>query len=224
MTIRILIADDQQLMRHALRTLISAEADLEVVGEAGDTPELLRFVYQLQPDLVLLDLAICRGEYSELLGDLRRRHPTVRTLILTTIEREDVILQVLQAGANGYLLKSIVPTDLVKALRAASTGGTPLHPRIASHVLHWLNHPPLQPESHVRLTTREQEILQLVAQGCSNSEIARTLVITQYTVRSHVCNILKKLKLDNRTQAALYLVHRQQMGGCPAQMGMRSVA
>lgn len=224
MTIRILIADDQQLMRHALRTLISAEADLEVVGEAGDTRDLLHFVHQLNPDLVLLDLAICRYEYSELLADLRRRQPIVRTIILTSIEEKEVILQALQAGANGYLLKSIVPADLVKALRAAGVGGTPLHPRIASHVLRWLNQPPPEPESHVRLTTREEEILQLVAQGCSNREIARKLVITQYTVRSHVCNILKKLHLDNRTQAALYLIHRQQVGGCPAEMAMRSVA
>jgi DNA-binding NarL/FixJ family response regulator len=221
MTIRLLIADDQHLMRHALRTLIDVEPDLEVVGEASDIRELLHLTRQLQPDLVLLDLAICRGAPVELLADLRRRQPTIRTVILTIIEEEEVIVQTLQAGANGYLLKSIVPHDLMQALRAAALGGIPLHPRIASYVLRQINRSPATPEPHTKLTIREQEILQLLSHGYSNAEIAHRLVITQFTVRSHVCRILKKLNLDNRTQAALYLVRRQQAGGCSSEVFAR---
>jgi DNA-binding NarL/FixJ family response regulator len=210
MTIRILIADDQQLMRHALCTLLEAEPDLAIAGEAGDPLEMLHLTRQLQPDLVLLDLAICPGNFEELLTTLRRQQPAARIVILTTIEDEEIVVRALRAGASGYLLKSITPYDLVRALRAVAVNGTPLHPRIASRILRRLSHPP---EPQPELTAREQEILQLLAQGYTNAEIARKLVINQYTVRSHVCRILKKLNLANRTQAALYLVRRQQEGG-----------
>lgn len=213
MTLRILIADDQQLMRHALHTLLDAEPDLAIVGEAGDPLEMLHLTRQLQPDLVLLDLAICPDNFAEILATLRRQQPAVRTVILTMIEDEEVVVQTLQAGASGYLLKSITPYDLIRALRAVAGNGTPLHPRIASRILRRLNRPPEPPKPQPELTAREHEILQLLAQGYTNQEIAHKLVITQYTVRSHVCRILKKLNLANRTQAALYLIHRQQAGG-----------
>jgi NarL family two-component system response regulator LiaR len=222
MTIRILIVDDQQLIRHALRTLIEGEPDLSIVGEASDVRELINLTRQLQPDLVLLDLAVCLSHYTEVLADLQRCRPPVRTVILTMIEEEEVIVQALLAGATGYLLKSIVPQDLLQALRAAAAGGTPLHPRIASQVLRRLNRPPTKPEPYTMLTAREQEILHLLAQGYSNQEIASRLVITQFTVRSHICRILKKLNLANRTQAALYHIHRQRVGVAPSEPLIRS--
>lgn len=218
--IRILLADDQPLIRHALRTLLDGESDLEIVGEAGNFLETIQFTRLLQPDLVLLDLALCDDKCAELLASLHRQQPAVRIVILTTIEDEEVIAQALQAGVAGYLLKSVAPYDLIQALRAAIMDGVPLHPRIASRVLRRLNHPPAK--SQAKLTAREQEILQLLAQGYTNQEVARKLVITQFTVRSHVCRILKKLNLANRTQAALYLIRCQQSGGCPSEVPARS--
>lgn len=210
MTIRILIADDQQLIRHALHTLVDTEADLEIVGDASDVPETLHLSRLLQPDLVLLDLAIGRGKGIDLLTSLRHHQPAACVLILTSVEDEEVVVQALQAGAAGYLLKSIAPHDLIQALRTAVRGGTPLHPRIASLVLHRLQQPSPEPKPQPKLTARERQVLDLLAQGRSNREIAKELVITQFTVRTHVCRVLKKLNLSNRTQAALYLIRQEQ--------------
>lgn len=207
--IRILIADDQKLIRHALSVLLDQEPDLQIVGEADTRTEAITLARTLNPHLVLLDPAISDNTGIEVLPELLRHLPTVRVLILTNIDDEELVLRALQLGATGYLLKTMAPGDLVQAIRATADNGAPLHPRVARRMLNRFLMPAPPPESQPHLTVREREILHLIGQGYSNREIAQKLVITQFTVRTHVCRVLKKLKLSNRTQAALYVVREQ---------------
>lgn len=217
-SIRILIADDQKLIRHALSVLLDQEPDMQIVGEAETCTEALTLARTLNPHIVLLDPAISENTGIEVLPELLRHLPAVRILILTNIDDEELVFRALQNGAAGYLLKTLAPGDLVQAIRATIDDGTPLHPRIARRMLHRLLTPSLQTETQPRLTLREREILHLIGQGYSNREIAQKLVITQFTVRTHVCRVLKKLNLNNRTQAALYIAreqHKQENGSHP---------
>lgn len=204
--IRILLADGQKLMRQGLCHLCGPEPDLQVVGEAESAAEVCTLNCALQPDLVLLDIALAGSAGSQVIRDLLAQRPATRILVLTTVDDHQAILQALEAGAQGYLLKDVAFADLVQAISATVQGGTPLHPRIARVVLRRLNPPPARPDPLPTLTARERQVLDLLAQGYSNGEIARELVITQFTVRTHVCRVLKKLNLSNRTQAALYLL------------------
>jgi DNA-binding NarL/FixJ family response regulator len=204
--IRILIADDQQLVRYGLRKLIEAEPDLAVVGEAGTGAAALAQAYLHTPDILLLDLMMPDGDGLAVIAELVRFRPQTRILVLTGITDDETILKTLQAGATGFFPKTVTPQDLIQAIRAAAGDGLPLHPKAASVVVRHLFQPPAKPPRHPKLTAREREILWLLANGQSNREIARALVISQYTVRSHVCSLLKKLQLRNRTQAALYVL------------------
>jgi DNA-binding NarL/FixJ family response regulator len=210
MTIRILLADEQKLMRHGLRILLDQQADLEVVGEADTQAQALSLALCLHPDIVLLDLALPGTPNIGVVTDIVFQCPTTRILILTAVNDEEVALQALQAGAVGYLLKTIDFADLVKALGAVMQGGTPLDPRIARFILGRFYQPFPKPKLPPKLTARECEVLDLLAQGYTNAEIADRLFISSYTVRSHVNNVLKKLNLTSRTKAALYLLHEQQ--------------
>jgi DNA-binding NarL/FixJ family response regulator len=208
--IRVLIADNQKLIRHALIVLLEQEPDLQIVGETDTRTEAVNLARTLDPDIVLLDPAISGNTGIEIVPELLRHLPDLRVLILTNIDDEELVLRALQMGATGYLLKTMAPSDLVQAIRAAAEDGAPLHPRVARRMLNRFLTPAPQPDSQPHLTVREREILHLIGQGYSNREIAQKLVITQFTVRTHVCRVLKKLKLNNRTQAALYVVREQQ--------------
>jgi DNA-binding NarL/FixJ family response regulator len=210
MTIRIVLADEQKLMRHALHKLLDQEPDLEVIGEADTQAQILSLTLRLNPDIVLLDLALSGKPDIGAVTDILHQCPTTRILILTAVNDQEVALQALQAGAVGYLFKTIDFADLVKALCATMQGGTPLDPRIARFVLRQFYQSPPRPKLLPQLTVRECEVLDLLAQGCTNAEIADRLVISSYTARSHVNRVLKKLNLTNRTKAALYLLREQQ--------------
>ena len=210
MTIRILIADNQKLLRQGLRRLLDQEPDLEVVGEAESRSQALWLTLHLNPDIVLLDIAISGQPDIEPITEILRQCPQTRILILTAVDDHEVALRALRAGAAGYLLKTVDLADLVKALYAVIRGGTPLDPRIASVVLRRFSQPAPKKESLTNLTVREREVLDLLGQGCSNAEIADRLIITEYTVRTHVNRVFKKLNLTNRTKAALYLMHARQ--------------
>jgi DNA-binding NarL/FixJ family response regulator len=208
--IRILLADDQKLIRHALSVLLDQEPDLQIAGEAETRTEAMTLARTLNPHIVVLDPAISENTGIEILPELIRHLPAARVLILTNIDDEEFVLRALQMGATGYLLKTMAPTDLIQAIRATAEDGAPLHPRVARRMLNRFLTPAPQPDSQPHLTVREREILHLIGEGYSNREIAQKLVITQFTVRTHVCRVLKKLKLNNRTQAALYVVRQQQ--------------
>jgi NarL family two-component system response regulator LiaR len=205
-TIRILIADDHAIVREGLRWLIDTEPGIELVGEAADGVEAVLKARSLQPDVILLDLVMPRKDGIEAIAEIKRENPEARILVLTSFAEDDKVFPAIQAGALGYLLKDSSPQELLKAIREVYQGESSLHPTIARKLIGELNRPSDLPATEEPLTEREVEVLSLVARGLSNQEIAERLVVSERTVRTHVSNILGKLHLANRTQAALYAV------------------
>ena len=202
--IRILIADDHAIVRKGIRALLTTEPDMEVVGEACDGLEAVGQAQLLKPDVILMDLVMPILDGMEATRRITSLQPEVRILVLTSFAADDRVFPAVKAGALGYLLKDSGPEELVRAIRQVGRGEPSLEPAIASKLLYELAHPPRQELARDPLTEREVEVLRLIAQGCSNREIADHLVITELTVRTHVSNILSKLHLASRTQAALY--------------------
>ncbi len=204
--IRVLITDDHAVVREGLRALILSEPGLEVVGEATDGVEAVEKVKTLQPDVILLDLMMPRKNGIEAINEIKADNPEARILVLTSFAEDDKVFPAIKAGALGYLLKDSSPHELLQAIRDTYAGESSLHPAIARKLIREINQPPDLPPAADPLTEREVEVLKLVAQGLANQEIAEQLVISERTVRTHVGNILDKLHLANRTQAALYAV------------------
>ncbi len=203
-TIRILIADDHAVVREGLRGLIASEPGMTVVGEAADGREAVALNHDLSPDVVLLDLVMPHKGGLEAIAEIKEENPNARILVLTSFADDDKVFPAIKSGALGYLLKDSSPQELLSAVRQVYRGESSLHPSIARKLIHEINQPSDLPAAAEPLTTREVEILRLVAQGISNQEISDTLFISERTVRTHVSNILDKLHLANRTQAALY--------------------
>ncbi len=202
--IRVLIADDHAILRKGIRALLSTEPDIELVGEAGNGVEALAQAEALQPDVILMDLVMPEMDGIEATRQVTATQPGVRVLVLTSFAADDKVFPAIKAGALGYILKDTGPDDLVQAIRQVHRGEPTLEPEIARKVLFELAQPPKQPPTPDPLTAREMDVLRLLAQGKTNREIAEDLVLAELTVRSHVSNILGKLHLANRTQAALY--------------------
>jgi DNA-binding NarL/FixJ family response regulator len=207
--INLLIADDQDLFRRGLATLLNLEEDLCVVGQAENGQEAWVLAQQLQPDVILMDvrMPICSG--VEATQKIHQRYPWMRILMLTTFDEDDYIWQSLQAGALGYLLKSTPSEQLAIAIRSLQQGYSQLGPTIAPKVFAQIN--PLLAASPDRsgaaeLSPRERDVLQLIGQGYSNREISDRLYISAGTVKNHVTQILSKLQLRDRTQAALWSI------------------
>jgi len=202
--IRILIADDHAIVRRGLRTLIASEDGMEVTAEAADGLQAVALARDLQPDVVLMDLVMPNLTGLEAIAQIVDQNPKARILVLTSFAEDDKVFPAIKAGALGYLLKDTSPEQLLKAIYDVHLGRSSLHPSIALKVIHELNSPPALPPTESPLTAREVEVLRLVARGMTNQEIADTLVLSERTVGNHVGNILGKLHLANRTQAALY--------------------
>ena len=202
--IRLLIVDDHELVRQGFIAMMSVEPNLDVVGEAADGVEAVELARSLQPDVILLDLAMPRKDGIEATREIRVDNPNARILIITSFAEDEKVYQAVKAGALGYLLKDSSPEALIRAIDAVYEGRLSLHPDIALKLIEELNRPLDQPPTEDPLTEREEEVLILVAKGLSNKEIAERLVVTERTVSAHVSNILGKLHLANRTQAALY--------------------
>ncbi len=203
--IRVLIVDDHAIVRKGTRALLTTEAGIEVVGEATDGREAVAEAQRLDPDVILMDLVMPGMDGIEAIGAITAEQPEARILVLTSFAADDKVFPAIKAGALGYLLKDAGPEDLVTAIRQVWRGESWLHPTIARKVLQEVSSPASdQPPTAEPLTEREVDVLQLVAQGLSNQQIAEELVITEGTVRTHVSNILGKLHLASRTQAALY--------------------
>lgn len=203
-TIRVLVADDHVIVRKGIRALLSTEKDIEVVGEAGDGAETVAQAKALRPDVILMDLVMPTMDGIEATRQITSSLSGIRILVLTSFAADDKVFPAIKAGALGYLLKDSGPDELVKAVHMVHRGEPSLDPAIARKVLHELSHPPQNPPTTDPLTSRELEVLRLVAKGKSNKEIAEHLVISEMTVRTHVSNVLSKLQLASRTQAALY--------------------
>lgn len=205
-TIKILIADDHAIVREGLRSLIATEPGLELIGEAADGDVAVRMYEKLKPDVALFDLMMPRKNGISAIQDIIHRYPDARILVLTSFAEDEQILPAIKAGALGYLLKDSSPEELLKAIREVFAGESSLSPTIARKLIQEINRPTEREETTEPLSERELEVLHLVADGLSNQEIAGKLVISERTVRNHVGNILAKLNLANRTQAALYAV------------------
>lgn len=209
MAIRVLLVDDQALFREGLHTLLSVQADIDVVGEAGNGEEAVTAVATLHPDVVLMDLRMPVLDGVAATRRIMENHPTTRVIVLTTFDNDEDVFDGLRAGAVGYLLKDVPSARLYEAIRAAARGESFLQPSIAAKVVAEFARmgtrpsPPPQSALVEPLSERELEILQHMAAGASNREIANTLYITEGTVKNHVTNILGKLGVRDRTQAAL---------------------
>ena len=205
--IKILVADDHPLIRDGLRTLLSTEPDLDLVGEAVDGVEAVEKTDVLLPDLILMDLVMPKKDGLQAISEIKQRHPDISILVLTSFSEEDKVFPAIRAGALGYLLKDASPDELLKAIHDVYRGTPSLHPNIALQLLRDINHSEKTSAGTI-LSDREMEVLRLVAQGLTNHEIAEKMVLSEWTVRTHVRNILTKLHLANRTQAALFAIRK----------------
>lgn len=206
--IRLLVVDDQGIVRKGIRALLAEVDGMNVVGEAADGIDAIQQADALQPDVILMDLVMPNMDGIEAIHQIVTRKPKARILALTSFATDDKVFPAIKAGALGYLLKDSQPEDLITAIRNVYRGEPFLHPSIARKVLEELSHPGGSPPTPEPLTERELEVLQLVAQGLSNQEIAERLFIGDATVRTHIGNIFNKLHLANRVQAALYALRK----------------
>jgi NarL family two-component system response regulator LiaR len=202
--IRVLIAEDHTLVREGICALINAWPGMAVVAQAADGVEAVHLARSLQPDVILMDLVMPRKDGIEAIKDIRQEEPDAHILVLTSFVEDERAYLAIKAGALGYLLKDSSSDDLIEAIKQVHRGELSLHPSIALKVIRELRGPTGLPPTQEPLTEREVEVLQQVAQGLANQEIAERLRISERTVRNHVSRILDKLHLANRTQAALY--------------------
>jgi two-component system, NarL family, response regulator LiaR len=202
MTINVLLVDDHAVVRQGLRMFLSLDAELNIVGEAANGEEGVALARQLKPDVVLMDLLMPGMDGIAATAVLRRELPKTEVIALTSVLEDRLVVDAIRAGAIGYLLKDTNADELCQAIKAAAAGQVQLSPQAAARLMHEVR----IPNSPETLTGRETEVLRLVARGQSNKEIAATLSITEKTVKTHVSNILDKLDVNSRTQAALYAV------------------
>lgn len=204
--IRLLIVDDQAIVRKGICALLAEVEDIEVVGEASDGEEAVALARTLKPDLVLMDLVMPGMDGIEATRRITGEQGT-HVLVLTSFSGDDEVFPAIKAGALGYLLKDSEPADLLRAIQQVHRGEVSLHPVVARKVLQEMREPAQHASIPDPLTGRELEVLRLVAQGLSNRQVAERLTVTEATVRSHVSNVLSKLHLANRVQATLYALH-----------------
>jgi two-component system, NarL family, response regulator LiaR len=199
--IRLMIVDDHAIVRQGLRAIIRVTPGLELVGEAGSGREAIELAAAQRPDVILMDLVMPEMDGVAAISATKRAQPGIRVIALTTFADADLVLSAVQAGADGYLLKDVDVQELARAIRTVHGGQPYLHPEATRHLLQATARPDQPAE---RLTSREQEVLALVARGRTNRQIADALKISEKTVSVHVSNLLNKLGMASRTQAALY--------------------
>jgi two-component system, NarL family, response regulator NreC len=213
--IRVLLVDDHAIERQGVRSLLDAQPDVRVVAEAGDGLEALPMVSQCHPDVVVTETIMPRMNGLELTGQLLRRYPDLKVLVLTRNDREDCVLRLVQAGAGGYLLKTVDRSDLLAALRAVVRGGRVLQPAALECVLDDYLQRVREPSARryaVELTPREREVLKLIAEGNTNQDIADLLCLSRKTVETHRSNIMDKLDLHKVTDLVKYAIREGLVG------------
>lgn len=202
--IRVLVVDDHEIVRKGIRALLATKRDIKVVGEAGDGEAAVAQARLLEPDVILMDLAMPKMDGIRAIREIAAERAQSRILVLTSFSEDDKVFAAIKAGALGYLLKDSGPRELLQAIRRVHRGEPSLDPSVARKVLAEFSCPPPKKPSADPLTARETDILQSLAQGRSNKEIAGLLFISEETVHTHVSSILGKLHLASRTQAAPY--------------------
>jgi two-component system, NarL family, response regulator LiaR len=206
--IRVLIVEDQAIVREGLAAILALQPDIEVAGQAKDGIEAVEMVESVKPDVVLLDLVMPRQDGLSTIPILKDKIPGVHILVLTSYADNDRVYQAIKFGAQGYMLKDATHTQLLQGIRDVSQGLSTLYPSIAMRVIREMNNPDDDTYATEPLTPRELETLRLIASGLSNQEISQKLFVQESTVAKNVSNILDKLHLANRTQAALYAVKK----------------
>jgi DNA-binding NarL/FixJ family response regulator len=206
MPIQVLLVDDHELVRRGLRDLLSDEADLEVVAEAGSVEEALAVAMHVEPDVAVVDVRLGDGDGITLCRELRSKPDPPACLMLTAFDDEEAMVGAIMAGASGYLLKQVRGQDVVNAVREVAAGRSLLDPVSTARVLDKLRHPPTDELS--TLTDRERDVLELIGQGLSNREIAERLFLAEKTVKNYVTSVLAKLGMQRRTQAAAWIARR----------------
>lgn len=209
--ITVLVIDDHPLLREGLIKILSLDEDVKVVGEAGDGEEGIKLVDKLKPQVVLLDINLPKINGILVCKMIKERHPDTQVIVLTVCEEERQVLEIVRAGANGYLLKDVEPDVLLQAVKDAVAGKAPLHPKIAGTVLQQFGKMAraLDENQENLLTNREKEIIQLMAKGATNRAIAKTLYISEKTVKNHITNIFRKLKVGDRTEAVVKAMEKR---------------
>lgn len=205
--IRVVIVDDHAVVRQGLHFMLERQPDISVIGEGSDGEQAIALAASLIPDVLLLDLLMPKVDGITAIREIKRLTPETRIIILTSYHEDDLIFRAIKAGALSYLLKDASPQELLVAVRAAAQGESRLHPTIATRVLREMQAQESSPLNE--LTSRELEVLSQIAHGRSNTEIATLLVISEGTVKMHVSNILSKLHLADRTQAAIFALQQR---------------
>jgi two-component system, NarL family, response regulator LiaR len=206
--IRLLLVDDHVVVRQGLRMVLSLEPDLEIIGEANNGQEALSLVKKLNPQVVLMDLLMPVMDGVSAIRVLKKDYPDIEVVALTSVLEDRLVIDAVEAGAAGYLLKESGPEELIEAIRAAAKGEVRLHPKAQKRLIKEVR----TPEMRESLTERETETLRLIAKGLSNKEVATQLSVSEVTVKTHVSSILSKLNLQSRTQAALFALKEGLVG------------
>ncbi|NOK61286.1 MAG: response regulator transcription factor [Chloroflexi bacterium AL-W] len=207
--ISVLMVDDHRLVRQGLQDFLELQDDLEIVGEASSGEEGVQLTQDLLPDVVLMDLVLPGIDGVEATRRIKAVSPSTQIIVLTSFTDDDKVFPSIKAGAISYLLKDVQPEELARAIRAAHRNEAVLHPEVAAKLMQEFNIPRPADNPVEQLTERELEVLRLIARGKSNKEIADTLIISEKTVKTHVSNILSKLHLADRTQAAIYALRQR---------------
>ncbi|MGR9050707.1 response regulator [Halobacillus faecis] len=211
MKIRVMLVDDHLVVLRGLKFFLNTQEDIEVIGEVENGEKALNAYEEWKPDVVLMDLMMPVMDGVEATKKLRRAHPEAKVVVLTSYSDQDHVIPALQAGAVGYQLKDVDPDELVKTIRAASKGEKLLHPKATNLLLEQMSSgaEKKEPGVHFKLTNREKDVLYQITLGKSNKEIASDLYITEKTVKTHVSNLLSKLQVHDRTQAAIYAMKEE---------------
>jgi two-component system, NarL family, response regulator DevR len=202
--VRVFLLDDHEIVRRGVKELLETEGDLEVVGEAGTAAEALARIPPTRPDVAVLDVRLPDGDGVQVCREIRSAHPEIQCLMLTSFADDEALFQAIMAGASGYVLKQIKGADVVEAVRAVAAGRSLLDPSVTARVLERLRKGSEEDELLARLSPQERNILRLIADGLTNRQIAEQVHLAEKTVKNYVSNLLAKLGMERRTQAAVY--------------------
>jgi DNA-binding NarL/FixJ family response regulator len=203
-TIRVFLLDDHEIVRRGVRELLEANDDIQIVGEAGTAEEGMARIPALKPDVAVVDMRLPDGNGVEVCREVRSRDETIQCLVLTSFADDEALFDSIMAGAAGYLLKQIKGTDLVDAIRRVASGQSLLDPNVTARVLERLRKGPEEDERLARLTDQERKILDLIAEGLTNRQIGERMFLAEKTVKNYVSNLLSKLGMERRTEAAVF--------------------
>jgi DNA-binding NarL/FixJ family response regulator len=202
--VRVFLLDDHEVVRRGVRQLLEDSGEIVVVGEAGTAAEALARIPPTRPDVAVLDVRLPDGDGVEVCREVRSLHPEIKCLMLTSFSDDEALFQAIMAGASGYLLKQIKGPDIVDAIQRVAAGQSLLDPAVTTRVLERLRNPPAEDDRLATLTDQERRVLELIAEGLTNRQIGEQLHLAEKTIKNYVSNLLSKLGMERRTQAAVY--------------------